>query len=404
MNSIENNLEITKKLVKSILMPHKNGLIIKDLQKNFFLMENKFIPYKACGFNDIISYLNSMPEAFNIEHLITGKIVVKAKAEEKDAHIAKMVENQITKASSESEETKKTLQEDKWIQYQISLTNMPDLLTNLISIISENRQGIEPRDLELLFEKRFHNKLDSKKYGYNSTIELIIYFRNVFKVKYFYGKELIFLLNENDKCYVHPKSIRPEFRPHRRNDLQNYAITIKFSTYLTSIGKDTNLPNSSIPEKVINKFEFIQKIDEKYTDPLIEKNKHFNISSDKNAKIFIHQIKLSENEDIIHIIDIKNKAYVTSIDISHLINRWPNDILIKMLKLFGISKPIININKNTDEFVFEKMIKFGFEKCENFALFCLCDVAELVQHFRPKIDSKILEALEFQTKKFANIC
>lgn len=77
-------------------------------------------------------------------------------------------------------------------------------------------------------------------------------------------------------------------------------------------------------------------------------------------------------------------------DISHLINRWLNDILIKMLKLFGISKPIININKNTDEFLFEKMINFGFEKCENFILFCLCDVVELVQHFKPNIDSKLL--------------
>lgn len=70
-------------------------------------------------------------------------------------------------------------------------------------------------------------------------------------------------MNENDKYYICPKSIRPEFRPHRRNNLQNFPSTIKFSTYLSSIGKDTNLQNSSIPDKVENYFSSIQKIDEK---------------------------------------------------------------------------------------------------------------------------------------------
>lgn len=88
-------------------MLYKNDLIIKELEKIYFSMENQFIPYKACGFDNTISFLNSMPEGFDVEYLITETIVIKAKAEEKDAHIAKMIENQITKVSSESEETKK---------------------------------------------------------------------------------------------------------------------------------------------------------------------------------------------------------------------------------------------------------------------------------------------------------
>ena len=63
-------------LLRSVLIPNKDGLVLTAVEDEFYGMTGERIPYRQLGFNTLLQLLESMPELVNIYRL-NGHVMVR---------------------------------------------------------------------------------------------------------------------------------------------------------------------------------------------------------------------------------------------------------------------------------------------------------------------------------------
>ena len=63
----------TEKLVRSVLTPNNNGLVVDVFEKEFRAAIGYPVPYRRLGYASCIDLIESMPEVVEFETLNSGK-------------------------------------------------------------------------------------------------------------------------------------------------------------------------------------------------------------------------------------------------------------------------------------------------------------------------------------------
>ena len=68
----DEKLKGTKQLIRSLLLPEKNGLILTALEKEYMDNVGDVIPYEIYGFENCLSFLYSISDAVELHPLSDG--------------------------------------------------------------------------------------------------------------------------------------------------------------------------------------------------------------------------------------------------------------------------------------------------------------------------------------------
>ena len=71
----------------------------QELERAYRDLVGRPIPFRSLGFGDVVLFLESIPDVVELQRLTNGDLLAKAKADEKDSHIAKFVAKQEKKVS-----------------------------------------------------------------------------------------------------------------------------------------------------------------------------------------------------------------------------------------------------------------------------------------------------------------
>ncbi|XP_012540690.1 uncharacterized protein LOC105839143 isoform X2 [Monomorium pharaonis] len=87
-------LEDVRKILLSLLVSRKgNSMPITVLEKEYYDMEGRCIPYRQFGYSDLVLFLQNMPDYFNVVQT-NGNYYVYGIASEKSKHVSSMVARQ----------------------------------------------------------------------------------------------------------------------------------------------------------------------------------------------------------------------------------------------------------------------------------------------------------------------
>merc|ERR1719318_1492718 len=91
MSSLARKREETRKLVRSVLLPNKKGLLLTDLEREYRGMTGSPVPYRGLGYSSVLSMLLDMKDVATLEKLPSGHQLVLATPDQSTQHIADMV-------------------------------------------------------------------------------------------------------------------------------------------------------------------------------------------------------------------------------------------------------------------------------------------------------------------------
>jgi len=86
--------EETRKMLRSVLLPYRDGLVLADLACEYRNTVGSFLPWRALGHASLLALLLAMPEVVRVERLAAGHMLLHATAEPSTQHIADMVSQQ----------------------------------------------------------------------------------------------------------------------------------------------------------------------------------------------------------------------------------------------------------------------------------------------------------------------
>ena len=88
MEEEDKQLNETKQLLRSLLLPEKKGLILTALEKEYLGHIGCEIPYKSFGFQNSVAFLESISDAVQVQRLSDGKnVLCTAVADQSVRHI-----------------------------------------------------------------------------------------------------------------------------------------------------------------------------------------------------------------------------------------------------------------------------------------------------------------------------
>jgi len=86
--------EETKKMLRSVLLPNKEGLLLSDLEREFQGIVGYPIPWRKLGHISLLEMVRSMPGVVIVESLGEGHILLHAAPDKSTRHIADLVSKQ----------------------------------------------------------------------------------------------------------------------------------------------------------------------------------------------------------------------------------------------------------------------------------------------------------------------
>jgi len=86
--------EETKKMLRSVLLPNKEGLLLSDLEREFLGMVGYSIPWRRLGHLSLLDMVRSMPGVVVVETLGKGHMLLHAAPDQSTRHIADLVSKQ----------------------------------------------------------------------------------------------------------------------------------------------------------------------------------------------------------------------------------------------------------------------------------------------------------------------
>ena len=78
MTSLARKREEIRKLLRSVLLPNKKGLLLTDLEKEYRGMTGSPVPYRGLGYSSVLSMLLDMKDVATLEKLPSGHQLVLA--------------------------------------------------------------------------------------------------------------------------------------------------------------------------------------------------------------------------------------------------------------------------------------------------------------------------------------
>lgn len=127
-------LEATKKDIRSLLLPNKDGLILKGLQEEHQAVLGCAIPSRKLGFSSDLDFLKSIPDVVEIISL-PDKInfLCKAVADPNVDHIRRLVAKQRSNIAGYHKRTKHVLDRQKFFQSDSGIRNQASTLNTGIN-------------------------------------------------------------------------------------------------------------------------------------------------------------------------------------------------------------------------------------------------------------------------------
>lgn len=165
--------EETQKLLRSVLMPNKNGLLLKDLSKMYREFTNQNIPFSMFGYPSLVSFLESIPDFVSVQELSTGDWLVKAVADESVKLVAKLVARQDTKKTSQTRAIAQALKDENRLKHQKLRTIPAELQDEIINLLKKYPLGINLNLFDARFKEIFGHEIHFRRYGYNSVKEML---------------------------------------------------------------------------------------------------------------------------------------------------------------------------------------------------------------------------------------
>ena len=86
--------EETRKMLRSVLLPYRDGLLLADLPCEYRMTVGSLLPWRALGHPSLLAMLLAMPEVVRVERLAAGHLPLHATADPSTRHIADMVSQQ----------------------------------------------------------------------------------------------------------------------------------------------------------------------------------------------------------------------------------------------------------------------------------------------------------------------
>jgi len=85
--------ELKKKEIRSLLLPHKMGLTLNELEKQFKDVIGHDIPYRQMGYNTLKDFICDIPDVVTWR-LVHGKLILTGVPDASTQHIANLVSRQ----------------------------------------------------------------------------------------------------------------------------------------------------------------------------------------------------------------------------------------------------------------------------------------------------------------------
>ncbi|CAL7947963.1 unnamed protein product [Xylocopa violacea] len=79
--------------ILALLVSHKRGCTLKQLDSDYYDLEGERIPWRDLGYASLLSFLSSMSKTVEVE-MENNTIIVKGIASEKSKHVSKLIDNQ----------------------------------------------------------------------------------------------------------------------------------------------------------------------------------------------------------------------------------------------------------------------------------------------------------------------
>ncbi|KYQ58363.1 Tudor domain-containing protein 5 [Trachymyrmex zeteki] len=149
------NQDEVRTLLLSLLIARKGATPVPVLERDYYEMENKRIPYRKFGCNNLVQFLQSMPEHFVVEEFNGGHYV--RGIADKSKHVSSLVSRQ--KTSSNNLRTKypsrqaptfnRRIQHTRFQQFRITTEN----LIKLVQYIKKHPKGVSLQNAVLYAQK-----------------------------------------------------------------------------------------------------------------------------------------------------------------------------------------------------------------------------------------------------------
>lgn len=132
-----------RKLILSLLLSQPEPILTTVLDRDYYEMEKERIPWRKFGYSDLVSFLKSMPEYFEIQWH-NGGYYVSGIASEKSKHVSSLVSRQKnTKRHYISSQYRRPFINRQMPQMQRQRFRIPaDQLSYIAAYIRNNPQGV----------------------------------------------------------------------------------------------------------------------------------------------------------------------------------------------------------------------------------------------------------------------
>ncbi|XP_070602760.1 tudor domain-containing protein 5 isoform X3 [Erythrolamprus reginae] len=217
MTDQEQQMNLLKKEVRSLLTPIKEGLTPYQLEQEYKSMIGKMLPLRVLGYHSVMELVKDMPDTVNISSKGNGTVILKAIADESTKSIASLVARQ--KSRSKLPHSKNNLkfslpsifcsQGPLHPQRSLNLPRHgggPPILPPVIKSQLKEMLKFAPvllSDFDKAFAQHFGRKFEFVRYGFFSMFEVLNAASDIIQIVQTRAGSLL-MLNE------HPLTKQPE--------------------------------------------------------------------------------------------------------------------------------------------------------------------------------------------------
>ncbi|XP_066930838.1 tudor domain-containing protein 5-like [Clytia hemisphaerica] len=170
-------MDEVKKIVRALLISTKNGLSVSELCSEYSLVASKPLPYKELGYYSAVELVKDMPDVVRPIFISGGVMLLKGIADSSTAHINELVRHQ----KSVRYNTKIVTN----VQQKPVKMVVPDYVRTKISkLIATYPRGVEIKNFEESYKRRYGRKMDCQSFGFNDMKEVIMKCQDIVKVKH----------------------------------------------------------------------------------------------------------------------------------------------------------------------------------------------------------------------------
>lgn len=162
MPTNDDRLDEIRKILLSLLLARPRAISVSELDRDYYDVERKCIPWREFGYADLVEFLKSMPEYFAIE-CYNGEHFVQGIASEKTKHVSSLVSRQKPSKSKYVPPRFRCAnrffnhhlrQMPHWSQIErVKLS--PEQLSFVVTCVKNNPNGISMQNVILMLQRQW---------------------------------------------------------------------------------------------------------------------------------------------------------------------------------------------------------------------------------------------------------